>query len=218
MPDAARLPLHGVCVLELLSIAARRRTLPLMLAGVAASMLSACASTFVQATGDAPPLLSPASLGATVQAQQVLHAAYGKDEHSLQCVVSDDTKTLSLICLTATGQRLFTLDYDGANLKAWRAPYAPDRIDPAHIIADLQLAFWPLAPLQAAWQPRGYEIVEPRPGLRRMIRDGRIVTEVHSAQPGAWPARLWLVNLAYGYSLDIETALQTDVQAAVQTP
>src|SRR3546814_3823509 len=109
----------------------------------ACALLPACASLAPadEAASTSPPLplLSPASLGASLQAEQVLHVAYGSDEHSLQCVVRDDAKSLSLICLTGMGQRVFTLDYDGSDLKTWRAPFAPDAIDPQRIVADLQL-------------------------------------------------------------------------------
>lgn len=158
------------------------------------------------------PLLPPASLGAPLQARQILHAAYGSDEATLQCVVDADGALLSVVCLTALGQRVFTLTYDGRELKTLRAPFAPDSIDPQRIVADLQLAYWPLEALQPAWQRAGYGVSEPRPGLRRVIRDGRLFAEVHSATPAlsngrsaAWPARVWLVSFAYGYALDIET-------------
>lgn len=187
----------------------------------AALLLAACANgpATRPATGAATtlPLLPPASLGAPLQAQQILHAAYGSDEATLQCVVETDATLLSIVCLTALGQRVFTLTYDGHELKALRAPFAPDSIDPQHIVADLQLAYWPLAALQPAWQGAGYGVSEPRPGLRRVVRDGRLFAEVHSAAPAlsnghgaAWSARVWLVNFAYGYALDIETQVAAE--------
>src|SRR3546814_15580266 len=102
------------------------------------------------------------------------------------------------------GQRVFTLDYDGSDLKTWRAPFAPDAIDPQRIVADLQFAYWPLPALKSAWQIGETQVIEPRPGLRRLIHGDRIVAEVHSATADRFPARLWLVNFVYGYSLDIE--------------
>ena len=175
------------------------------------ALLAACANgpTRDTAPQDALPLLTPASAGNAVQVQQLLHAAYKHDESTLQCVVSNDLRTLSLVCLTAMGQRVFTLDWDGAQLKATRAPFAPSSIDPQRIVSDLQLAYWPLAALQDAWRASGAEVSEPRPGLRRLTRGGQLVAEVHQGQAadneGDWPARLWLANFAYGYSLDMES-------------
>ncbi|HEY9547675.1 MAG TPA: DUF3261 domain-containing protein [Solimonas sp.] len=177
----------------------------------ACALLPACASLApaddAASTSPPLPLLSPASLGASLQAEQVLHVAYGSDEHSLQCVVRDDAKSLSLICLTGMGQRVFTLDYDGSDLKTWRAPFAPDAIDPQRIVADLQFAYWPLPALKSAWQIGETQVIEPRPGLRRLIHGDRIVAEVHSATADRFPARLWLVNFVYGYPLDIDSQM-----------
>src|SRR3546814_7795605 len=104
------------------------------------------------------------------------------------------------------GQRVFTLDYDGSDLKTWRAPFAPDAIDPQRIVADLQFAYWPLPALKSAWQIGETQVIEPRPGLRRLIHGDRIVAEVHSATADRFPARLWLVNFVYGYRSEEHTS------------
>lgn len=173
-----------------------------------ATLLAACA--YVPPAPDTGattlPLLSPASLGKAMQIRQVLHAAHGDQDVTLQCVVSDDLQTLSMVCLTALAQRVFTLGYDGQSLKTWRAPYAPDGIDPARIVADLQFAYWPLTTLESAWRGSGYQLDEPRAGLRRLRQRGRIVAETHSADSDPWPSRLWLVNFDHDYALDIESS------------
>lgn len=173
-----------------------------------ATLLAACAQ--VPPASDRGitllPLLSPASLGKSAQIRQLLHAAHGDQDVTLQCVISDDLQTLSMVCLTALAQRVFSVDYDGQSLKTWRAPFAPSGIDPARIVADLQFAYWPLIALESAWKDSGYQLEEPRSGLRRLRRDGHIVEETHSADSGPWPSRLWLVNFDHDYALDIETS------------
>lgn len=151
------------------------------------------------------PLLSPASFGGTARLEQVLHAAYGETEMSLVCHVSVDPAQLTVLGTTALGQRVFSLSYDGRTLKSERSSFAPKELQPERIVADLQLAFWPAAALKAALAGSGWSLTEPRPGLRRLARDGRIWSETHAAGAEAPPGRLWLVNLAYGYSIDIQT-------------
>lgn len=179
-----------------------------LLAAMALLLASACAQQpqrSAAADAGALPLLAPQSFGAEAQVQQQLHVAYGKDEAALQSVVRIDAARIALIGLSLSGQRLFTLDYDGETLQATRAAFAPEQIAPERVLADLQFAHWPLAALQAAWAPFGYAVSEPRAGLRQLRRDGQLVAETHSTQAGPWPARLWLVNLRYGYTLDIES-------------
>jgi len=191
-----------------------RRSALLLLSG-ACMALSACAGPSlgvkadpaVQAGADtllfAP--LAPSTLGHAVDAEQVLSAAYGARESTLRCIVTVEADVLQVVGLTASGQRVFSLRYDGAQIDGERSPFAPEQIDPQHILADIQLAFWPLAPVAAAAAERGWQVSEPRPGLRRVTGNGRIVAEVHYADADPWNGRLWLSNFVAGYSLDIRT-------------
>ncbi|MEW6168190.1 MAG: DUF3261 domain-containing protein [Pseudomonadota bacterium] len=170
---------------------------------LAGALLSACAA-LPPPPAAAPSLLPPASLGASHSVEQVLHAAHGAREATLQCIVDIVPERLRVVCVSALGQRVFTLEQTAAELHAERAPFAPRQLAPQHILADLQLAYWPLAALQAAVAD-GVRVLEPRAGLRRLQRGERIVAEVHYADADPWNGRLWLVNLEHGYSLDIRS-------------
>jgi hypothetical protein len=146
-------------------------------------------------------MLAPASFGRSAQFEQLLHAAHGAQDASLLCMVTITPQQITVLGLTAMGQRVFTLSYDGSELRAERSSFAPERIQPQRILADIQLALWPLAALQAATADSDWQIVEPRPGLRRLLRQQTLESEVHQGEPG----RLWLVNLREAYSLDITT-------------
>lgn len=163
-----------------------------------AALLSACASVPAAIAPGEFPLLPPASYGRSVQLQQVLHAAYGGNEGSLQCVVDIGPERVLVVGLTAAGQRVFRISWDGTRIEAERSPMAPDAIQPQRILSDLQLALWPLAALQSA-AGEDWQVSEPRPGVRRLRQGGAIVSEVHDAGGG----RLWLVSLRHGYTLDV---------------
>lgn len=167
----------------------------------AAALLTGCALFPPQRLAPAPfAPLTPASLGRSVQAEQILRIAYGEQSLALQCAVSVTAVETAVTCFTALGQRAFQLRHDGHSLHADAADaqsMAPDRI-----LTDLQLAYWPLAALSAAL-PDGWQLSEPAPGVRRLRRDGVLHTEVHYGAATPWNGRLWLVNFAQGYSLDI---------------
>lgn len=175
-------------------------------AAVACAFASGCVS-MSEAPGPGAttlPLLSPASLEAARSVEQILHAAYGTGEATLQCIVEVTPQRLQVTGLTALGQRVFTLEQDADGVRAEASAFAPQFVDPERIVADMQLAYWPLQALQAA-APEGVRVSEPRSGVRRLERDGRLVAEVHFADPDPWNGRLWLVNLEFGYSLDIRS-------------
>jgi hypothetical protein len=170
---------------------------------LAGALLSACAALPPPPAAELS-LLPPASLGASRSVEQVLHAAHGAREAALQCIVDIVPERLRVVCLSALGQRVFTLEQTAGELHAEREPFAPEQLAPQHILADMQLAYWPLDAVQAA-AADGVRVLEPRAGLRRLQRGERIVAEVHYADADPWNGRLWLVNLEHGYSLDIRS-------------
>jgi hypothetical protein len=175
------------------------------------ALLSAGGCATLSATPAVPlatlPPLPAASLGQTRSAQQVLHAAFGEHEATLQCVVDITAQRMNVIALNAVGMRLFSVTVEGERVSVERAPGVPDQVQPEQILRDIQLAYWPLAVLQASYRNTSWDISEPFAGTRRLRRDGRLIAEVHYAQPGKdpWRGRLWLSNFEFGYSLAVDS-------------
>lgn len=179
-----------------------RRLLPL---GV--SLVLAGCALLPQRPPPALPLLSPRALGAVRSARQVLHIAYGKQALTLQSALQAGRDRDTLVAIGPFGQRFFTLSYDGRRVQAEVSPYAPSDLPARQVLADVELALWPLP----AWQQRlagsGWTLRAPEPGVRRLRYDGRLVAEVHyDAGSDGWDGRFWLVNLTYGYTLDITSS------------
>jgi hypothetical protein len=175
----------------------------LLPASLAALALGGCA-LLPQAPPPELPLLPPASLGAPHSAAQVLHAAFGERELTLQCAVQADADAVTLIALGPLGQRAFTLRYDGHKLDAQTSPYAPQTLPPQRVLSDVQLALWPLAAWQQQLAGSDWSLTEPRPGLRRLRHGKQLVAEIHYEGSDPWHSHLWLANLPLGYTLEIE--------------
>lgn len=152
-----------------------------------------------------PSLVPPDAVG-TRSATQVIHAAYGARAIVLRTVIETAPGRLDVVGVTATGQRVFTAHYDGKTIDARKSPFVPDRLDPERVLADMQLALWPLPAVQAAFRERGLTVTEPFAGLRRMSRGDALLAEVHYASADPWSGRLWFVNFEFDYSLTIDTA------------
>jgi hypothetical protein len=172
-----------------------------------AVLLGACAHVeTVQRAPEIFPVLAPSTLGAERSAQQVLNVSY-RDQEATLSVVLDVTPThLKAIGLSAVGVRLFTIDYDGERLQTEKLPGLPEQIDAQRMLADLQLALWPLTALQAATSNTTYSIGEPSAGTRRVKRSGKLYEEVHYAGNDPWSGKLWLSNYEFGYSIAVESA------------
>ena len=129
----------------------------------AAFLLAGCATTATIPVSalQAMPVLPPSSLGQTRNARQIVHAAFADREATMQCVVEISPQRLRVIAVNAMGLRLFGVTVEGDQVTVERAPGVPEQIDPARILADIQLAYWPLAKLKAAYEDSGWMVSEP---------------------------------------------------------
>lgn len=165
--------------------------------------LPACGLLPPRQSSIAFPLLAPATLGVSRSALQVLRGAFGERDVVFQCVVAVDAERVTLVGLGAQNQRWFTLRYDGRSVEAQISPQAPALPDPRRVLADLQLALWPLAALQQALAGSAWQITEPAPATRRLRRDGRLVAEVHYGGADPWNSRWWLSHFESGYVIAV---------------
>ena len=153
------------------------------------------------------PTLSADTLGTSQIARQVVHAAFGERDATLQCVLQVTPERIALVALNAVGLRLFSVTVANGQTTVERAPGVPDNVQPERILADIQLAYWPLAALQTAYAGTDWNVTEPFTGTRRLLHDGRLAEEVHYAQntDDHWQGRLWLSNFEFGYSLAVDS-------------
>jgi hypothetical protein len=167
------------------------------------------AATPVPNDASPSPLAPPGAVG-TRSAAQVIRAAYGARAVTLRTSIQVNDAGLEVVGVTATGQRLFTAHYDGTKISADKSPFVPAGLDPARVLADMQLALWPLAAVQTAFRERGYSVSEPFAGVRRMMRDDQLLAEVHYTGADPWNGRLWFVSFEFDYSLTIDTTTTTN--------
>lgn len=151
-----------------------------------------------------PPPLS-AAVGRHV-ASQVVRLAFGRHAVTLQCAALTAGASIRLTCIDAVGQVALSVEDDHGRFAIGRGPGMPKTLDPHWLLADFQLAFWPLPMLQTAWRGTPWRIRQPATGLRRLTHDGCLFAEVHYDGDDPWNGRLWLVNLAYGYTLMIDSS------------
>jgi hypothetical protein len=180
---------------------------------LAALLFAACAhapppaaTPAIVSAPQAAPSFAPPDVLSPRSASQVIHAAYGSRVATLRTAVQIDAGGLKVVGVSATGMRLFSAAYDGKRVTAERSPFVPKEVSPERVLADMQLALWPLAALQGAYASSGETVSEPHPGVRRVIRGDRLVAEVHYATDDPWNGRLWFVNFEFGYSLTIDTS------------
>ncbi|HTF91210.1 MAG TPA: DUF3261 domain-containing protein [Planctomycetota bacterium] len=88
-------------------------------------------------------LLPPSGLGLSVSLEQIVHARFGEREFSFHCLLEVDPQEVVLVGMTPMNTRAFTLTLRGKELSVDLAPGTQLPLEPARILADLQLALWP---------------------------------------------------------------------------
>src|SRR5262245_7704903 len=127
-------------------------------------LMTACAHAPRESAPGLRPL-APIEAISPRNASQVIHAAFGDRAVTLRTALEVDASSVKVVGVTATGQRLFTAAWDGHNVTADRGPFVPDDLDPQRVLADMQLALWPLPALRGALSgDSAYEITEPFAG------------------------------------------------------
>ena len=178
------------------------------LIAIAGILLASCASTPEEEPQTPPriglPLVAPSTLGATRSVQQVLHAKYGDQESTLSAVLQVTPTLLQVIAMNGVGLRVFTLKYDGSRLRGETIPGLPEQIEPERVLADLQLAMWPLHALRSAAAGTQWQVDEDAT-TRTLKHNGKLVAEVHYETRSPWKGKLQLVNHLFGYSLDVDS-------------
>ncbi len=176
---------------------------------VLAFVLGGCASAPPAAPAPAiPPLVSGAALGGARATHQVVRGAFGERELTLLAAVQVDAAGVRVVGVDALGRRVFSVTYDGQRVTAEADPAVPEGFSPEHLLADVELALWPLQALQAAYAGTEWTVTEPYPGARRLRRGGRLVAEVHYTGPDPWVARYWISNVHLGYVLAVDPQAQ----------
>ena len=148
---------------------------------------------------------SPTLLGQVVAVAQTVQADYGGIGMVFEAQIDITRAGLDLVVLDSLGRRAITIAWHGQDPVAQTAPWLPDGVTPANMLADIALLYWPEALLGPALLAAGATL-ETGPDYRRVYGAGRELVRIDYAQAG-WGGRALLRNLSFGYSLTVTSVL-----------
>jgi hypothetical protein len=148
------------------------------------------------------PIAKP--LGPARRIVQQIDAVWAERQASLLAVLELDARHIAMAGLSNDGLSLFNLSYDGHSIESDKSPLLPEQVAPEFIVADLQLAYWPIAELQKIL-PAGWQLQQD--GGKRILTVGNAKqVEINYLSPDpVWPKAVELVNFRYNYRLNIKT-------------
>jgi Protein of unknown function (DUF3261) len=177
-------------------------------------MLSACVSTENKATtvnlpgGATFRLLAPDTLSRSLVATQRIKGQFKEREFVMLAQLEIDHDHLAVVGATASGNTLFSVHYTRGTIAVERSSFLPEQLQPAYMLADLQMAFWPLAALEPQLTRAGLDISERTiQGQRsRYVRKGeQSLIEIHYSTTDPWQGSVTFENKAWEYSYTIDT-------------
>ncbi|MGN8158852.1 DUF3261 domain-containing protein [Salinisphaera sp. SWV1] len=175
----------------------RRALLRGLMAGAVVATLSGCMP------GPLIRPLGPGVLGQSVEARQQVTVHYHGHTRSLQVALRVVPNNLTLVGLSAMGQRVFTLDWNGQSIARGQGLDTGQRIPAKRILADLELAYWPLPALRKA-------LVDPDLRLRQLgdtrtlWRGNKLLWLAYRGHGDPWHSRLTVYDARLGYRLDVK--------------
>lgn len=178
------------------------------------SLLAACARQSSEAPaavriapGLALSLPAPDALGRRVEASQMLTARYGDQSFLFEGHLSATPERFLMVGLDPMGRELLRITWTPAGVDYEAAPWVPSIMRPESILLDIVLLYWPDDVVRRMVTAAGGSVdITPR---RRSFRTGGKEVMRADYQPdedgNPWSGRLHYSNLAWGYSLDIQT-------------
>lgn len=171
-------------------------------------LLAACAAPPVNSNAPVPvapgvalSLPTPAELGRSVDAVQLVTARHGSEVFTFEGRLSVTADAVILVGSDAMGRRAMTLRWSGQALEAERAAWLPSDLRPENILADIMLLYWPEPALRRHLHGGAVSVTSDGHLIRR---DGTDVVEVHH-QGDPWSGVARLANLAWGYEIEVRS-------------
>ncbi len=190
--------------------------LALML-GVSSCHAPGLSTTRIQIAKDATfDLLPPADLKQSISLEQIVDARYGDKKFSFHCLLEVDAQHLVLVGMTPMNTRAFTLTLQGGELSVEMMPGAQLPAEPARILADLQLALWPIRRVNSTVEglvlSESREPIDGGPPLveRRLGIDGKPVIRIRYDREryldtAPWSGTLLFENIEQDCTLVVRT-------------
>lgn len=137
-----------------------------------------------------------------LQLSQSASVTYQDQSHDLIFQTEILNDRLTMVGLTPTGTRLFTILLQQGQIDANGLSAMVDKIKPQYLLADLQLSLWPVNEVALALD--GAEVIQTSALKRTIVRDGEAIVTIEYSETPAYHGRIHFRHHLRGYSLQIE--------------
>lgn len=156
--------------------------MPSLLLLILMACLTACASTSPNCTslpGGGRYCLQATTMAPAFEVQQQVVARFRDQQETMIASIENDAQQLDFVGLTPFGQKLIHMRYDNQTTIALQSP--DQRLQPAMMLALLQLALWPAEAVQQGLDNNS--LVSTQDHERSITHRGKLIMQIHYEQP-----------------------------------
>ncbi len=177
---------------------------------------TACAASNPEVAGSAVPMpgafldrVRPADLGRDIDAVQLVSVSRDSATLTIEVRLSVRAQQLRFVAQDMIGQRLMTVQWNGADVVEERSPNLPSFVVPKGLLADLVAICWPENVVRRALEASS-STLSVQNDERIILAGGRdTMRAMRSWGPQApWTGRLSYRNVRAGYTVDVQSVEQ----------
>lgn len=167
-------------------------------------------ATHVQVSEDVyfdllPARLFPQNLNVT----QLVDISFKDQQHSfiVQMEINATEDSLKLVGLTRFGIKVFDLTWKAGKMNYWIHDNAPEVFSPSFLLADIQLALWPINHIESHLSGEGVKLQhdESEPSNRILRKSGSEILRIHFLKNEQGLDSLKYEHLYRQYSISVDT-------------
>ena len=150
---------------------------------------------------------SPADLGRSVEASQLVTAHYGDQSFAFEARISATPQLFRLVGFDLMGRKLITVNWTPDHISFEKAPWVPDQLRAENILADIVLLYWPDAAVRKSLTASNGKLATH--GTTRTISlNGTPVWQATypAKNQNKWVGDITYRNLVWGYNFDVQSA------------
>lgn len=151
---------------------------------------------------------------------QTVTGVFRGDRQTFLSQVEIDSQEMTMVGMATFGARIYTLNFEGETLTFATIPQLSSKLLPENLLADFQLANWPLEPIREQFEksePKTYWLTAPRkleieesPGRRTISFGGLKVIDILYQEGEDGTREIEFKNLDRDYTLHITQFQEVD--------
>lgn len=177
----------------------------LLLSGCATKLLPQPNQVNIAADTDVT-LPTPAQLGYSLTASQLITATWQQTNHQLPVQLQVTPQALALAGFSSWGSRILSLDYNHQRITTYVMPGLGSTLpDPKHVLFNMMITLWPISAWQQPLQQIGWQLKQTSNHRQLINNKGVVVADINYQYANKLKGIITFVNHKPHYTITIKT-------------